>query len=187
MDSLKSISDEIKSTQHTFLRLSKTKRLVLGSLFASLAALFQSAGGLFPGIGYFISPLATAPILFCSMLSIPLGWISYLLTIGLLLILQPSELIIFPFTTGLLGIGAGAAFYFFKTRVSIIVSGATLLTIGIIILLYGFEFPVLGPTVSQTFSFLTLGLILLFAILYNWVWVEISITIFKRVKAIISS
>ncbi|MBA9027457.1 hypothetical protein [Peribacillus huizhouensis] len=113
MNSLQSNSDEIKSIQHTFLRLSKTKRLVLSSLFACLAALFQSAGGFFPGIGYFISPLATAPILFCSMLSIPLGSISYFLTIGLLLILQPSELIIFPFTTGLLGIATGASFYFF--------------------------------------------------------------------------
>ncbi|MGE8080827.1 hypothetical protein [Peribacillus loiseleuriae] len=187
MNSLKSISDEIKSTQHAFLRLSKTKRLVLGSLFASLAALFQSAGGLFPGIGYFISPLATAPILFCSMLSIPLGCISYILTTVLLLILQPSELIIFPFTTGLLGIGTGAAFFIFNNRISIVVSGATLLTVGISILLYGFKFPVLGPTVTHNFSFLTLGFIFLFSNFYNWTWVEISLAIFKRVKAIISS
>lgn len=111
---LKSLSNEVKSAQLFFNRLSKTKQLVSGAIFASLAALFQSAGGFLPGIGMFISPLSTAPILFCFVLSLPLGFITYILTNLLLLIIQPSELIIFPFTTGILGIGIGAAFYFLK-------------------------------------------------------------------------
>ena len=61
---LKSLSNEVKSAQLLFNRLSKTKQLVSGALFASLAALFQSAGGFLPGIGIFISPLSTSPILF---------------------------------------------------------------------------------------------------------------------------
>lgn len=111
---LKSLSSEVKSAQLFFNRLSKTKQLVSGALFASLAALFQSAGGFLRGIGVFISPFSTAPILFCFILSLPLGFITYILTNLLLLIIQPSELIIFPFTTGILGMGIGAAFYFFK-------------------------------------------------------------------------
>ncbi|MCQ6280620.1 hypothetical protein [Bacillus sp. EB600] len=179
----KTISDDVRSTQLAFYKHSKTKRLVLGALFASIAAVFQAAGGILPGVGYFISPLATAPILFCTMLSLPLGVMSYLLTNLLLLFLQPSELIVFPLTTGLLGIGTGGAFYFFKKRLSIIAAGAVLLTIGVILLLSIFQFPVLGPAVSTSFSFFTTGGIFLFAFIYNWIWVDISYTFFKRIKA----
>lgn len=178
----KSISDDVKSAQIAFKKHSKTKQLVFGALFASITAILQATGGFLPGVGFLISPFATAPILFCSMLSLPLGAMSYLLTNLLLLILQPSELIVFPFTTGLLGLGTGAAFYFFKKRLCIIVAGATLLTLGIISLLYVFQFPVLGPAVSHSFSFLTTSGIFLFAFIYNWIWVDLGFIFFKRLK-----
>jgi hypothetical protein len=181
----KSISDEVRTVHLAFIRHSKTKRLILGSIFACLAAIFQASGGIFPVVGYFISPLATAPILFCSILSIRFGLMSYLLTNLLLLILQPSELIVFPFTTGLLGISTGAAFYIFKKRLSIILCGAFVLTSGILGLLYIFQFPVLGPGVPGSFSFLTVGGIFLFAFFYNWIWVELALAFYKRVKKII--
>src|SRR5690606_21054319 len=111
---LKDISDDVHSSQMTFYHYKRTRKLILASIFACLAAIFQSAGGYLPGIGYLISPLATAPILLCSLLSIPYGFMSYLLTIMLLVILQPTELIIFPFTTGILGLGIGASFHFFR-------------------------------------------------------------------------
>ncbi|MGZ4162322.1 MAG: hypothetical protein ACXVNF_16220 [Neobacillus sp.] len=179
---LKSISDDVKTAQLDFQKKSKSKRVVLGALFASFAAVLQAAGGFLPGVGYFISPLSTGPILFCSMLSVPLGFITYILTNLLLLILQPSELIVFPFTTGLLGLGTGAAFYFFKKRLTIIGSGGVILSLGVISLLYGFKFPVLGPAASDSFSFLTTGFIFLFALIYNWIWVDIGLLFFKRLK-----
>ncbi|MEY2193578.1 hypothetical protein AB7942_12690 [Neobacillus sp. BF23-41] len=178
----KSISDDIPLAQLVFKQNSKAKRLVLAALFASISAVLQAAGGFLPGIGYFISPFATAPILFCSILSLPLGAMSYFLTNLLLLILQPSELIIFPFTTGLLGLGTGIAFNFLKKRISIVAFGATFLTIGMINLLYVFKFPVLGPTVSGSFSILTTGSIFLFSFFYNWIWVVIGLTFLKRFK-----
>ncbi|WP_249276127.1 hypothetical protein, partial [Priestia aryabhattai] len=136
-------------------------------------------------LGMFISPLSTAPILFCFVLSLPLGFITYILTNLLLLIIQPSELIIFPFTTGILGIGIGAAFYFFKKRLYIIISGATSLTVGIITLLCVFKFPVLGPVISNNFSLCTTGLIFVFTFLYSWIWVELSLAYFKKLKTFI--
>jgi hypothetical protein len=184
---LKSITDDILFIQLAFNKHSETKKLVICSFLASLAALFQAAGGFLPGIGYFISPLATAPILFCSIISIPHGFIAYLLTNCLLLILQPSELIVFPLTTGLLGLGIGAAFTYLKKRLSIIISSTILLTGGVIILLNGFKFPVLGPSVSNSFSFSTTVYIFLFAFLYCLIWVELSIVFLKRIKTILSS
>lgn len=182
---LKPISNEVRLSQQIFIKRKKTMKFILGSFFACMAAILQAAGGFLPGIGYLLSPLATAPILLCSMFSIPLGILSYFLTIILLFILQPSELIVFPLTTGLLGLSIGASFYFFSKRLSIITTGTILLMSGIIILLYIFHFPVLGPSVSNSFSFLTTVWIFLFAFLYSWLWVEIALNIFKRLKKII--
>ncbi|MGG3466908.1 hypothetical protein ABES02_05120 [Neobacillus pocheonensis] len=184
---IRNISVEIRTAQLAFIQKSKTRRLILAALLASIAAILQAAGGFLPGVGYFISPFATAPILLCSMLSLPLGLMAYILTNLLLLILQPSELIIFPFTTGLIGLGIGAAFYFFKKRWIIIITSASLLTIGIMILLYVLKFPVLGPSISKTFSISTAGGIFLFSVLYNWFWVDIGLIIFNRLKIIIAS
>jgi hypothetical protein len=183
---LKSISDDVRFAQLEFRKHTKAKRLVLGSFLACMAAVLQAAGGFLPGIGYFISSFATLPILIGAVLSLHMGVMSYFLTILLLFILFPSELFVFPFTTGLLGIGIGAAFSFFKTRLSIISIGAFLLSIGIMSLLYVFHFPVLGPAVSDSFSLLTAGSIFLFSFLYNWLWVEMALFFFKKFKTIIT-
>nr|WP_330218299.1 hypothetical protein [Ornithinibacillus californiensis] len=181
----KTISEEVRLFQKTFHNFKYMKKLILVSFLACLAAIFQSAGGFFPGIGYLISPLATAPILLCSMFSIPFGFMSYLLTIMLLVILQPTELIIFPFTTGLLGLGIGASLHFLRKRITIIASGSVLLMVGIMSLLYVFRYPVLGPVGSDSFSLLTTGGIFLFTFLYSWLWVEAALNISKRIKPII--
>jgi hypothetical protein len=181
----KPISDEVRLSQIIFNKHNKTMKLILVSIFACIAAILQAAGGFLPGIGYLLSPLSTAPILFCSMFSIPFGVMSYLLTIMLLFILQPTELIIFPFTTGLLGLGIGASFYFFRKRLSIIATGAILLIVGIMSLIFIFHFPILGPAVSDSVSFLTIGSIFLFTFFYSWLWVEIALIIFQRLKMMI--
>ncbi|UJL46341.1 hypothetical protein KFZ58_18665 [Virgibacillus sp. NKC19-16] len=180
----KPVSDEVRLFQHKFRDHKKPMKLILASIFASIAAIFQSAGGFLPGIGLFLSPLATAPILLCAMFSIPFGIMSCFLTIMLLFILQPTELIIFPFTTGMLGLGIGASFSFFRKRISIIAVGAILLMLGIMSLLFVFRFPILGPVVSDSFSFVAAGGILLFTFLYSWLWVEISLILFNRLKRI---
>jgi hypothetical protein len=182
---LKSISEEVRSSQIQFNKQKQTMKIILVAIFACIAAILQAAGGFLAVIGLFISPLATVPILLCTMFSITLGIRSYLLTFMLLFILQPSELIVFPFTTGLLGVGIGLSFYFFKKRISIIASSATLLTLGIMSLLLIFQFPVLGPTVSDSFSLPITICIFLFAFLYSWFWIEIALVIFKRLKLLI--
>jgi hypothetical protein len=182
----KTISDQVHLSNLKFRNYRKTTKLILASSFACIAAILQAAGGFFPGIGYFISTLATAPILLFSMLSIPFGVVAYFLTILLLVILQPTELMIFPFTTGLLGLGIGVSFSFFRKRISIIIVGTILLMLGIMSLLFIFHFPVLGPAVDDSFTFLTTGGIFIFSFLYCWLWVELGFVIIKRLKKIIS-
>ncbi|MET3196080.1 hypothetical protein [Bacillus sp. OAE603] len=178
------ISNEVRVFQLMFHQHKTMMKFMIVSMFACIAAILQSAGGYLPGIGLFLSPLATAPILLCSMFSISSGIKCYFLTILLLCILQPTELMVFPFTTGLLGLGIGSSFCFFKKRVNIIATGAILLFLGIMSLLYAFQFPVLGPGVSDSISIFKTGGIFLFTLLYSWMWVEIGLIIFFRIKII---
>ena len=178
---LRSISEDVRTAQFEFRKQTKAKRLVLGSFLSCMAVILQGAGEWLPGIGYFVSPFATLPILIGAMFSFQMGALSYALTILLLFILFPSELIIFPFTTGLLGMGTGAAFSFFKKRLTIISIGAICLTLGIMILLSVFHFPVLGSAVSVSFSFHTAGSVFLFSFLYSLLWVEMGLFFFKRI------
>jgi len=182
----KPVSNEVRLAQKTFKTYKKTKKLILGAIFACIAAVLQSADGFIPGIGYLLSPLATAPIQLYSMLSTPFGILAYFQTILLLFILQPTELIVFPFTTGLLGLGIGAAFYFFKHRLSIIAAGTLSLMLGISTLLFLLHYPILGPAFSNSLSYLTIGLIFFCCFLYSWIWVEIALIIFKRLKVFAS-
>lgn len=174
-----------KDIHHVFESWSVTKKLMFIALMAALAAILQSAGGLLPGIGYAFSPLATAPIMLGALISHRSGILIYGLTICLLLIIQPSELVIFPFTTGLLALGLGWTFLTLNNRLGIIFVNGFLLFIGICIPLYGFGFPVFGPSVSSSFNMTTLLIIFGFSLFYSWLWLRISLYLLRKVGRII--
>ncbi|MGG4345689.1 hypothetical protein [Paenibacillus lautus] len=159
-----------------------TRKMITVAFLAVLSAIFQSMGGLLPGIGYLISPLATAPIVLCTILSVGSGLVAYSLTIVLLFFIQPSELIVFPFTTGLLGLGIGGSLLYLKIRLPAVITGAFSLWAGILLLLYVFRFPVLSPAVSSTFSLSTIVIIYVFSLFYSWLWVEISRYFIKKIS-----
>jgi hypothetical protein len=156
-----------------------SSKLILVALLAAITSLLQSAGGFFPGIGYMISPLATLPMILAMLVSRKLGFWSYIITIVLLLIIQPSEIHVFCFTTGLLGMGLGFSFHFVKRRIGLAVSGAVSLLIGISFLLYGIDFAILGP-VSTSWSFARFIGIFIFCFIYSWFWVTISLSMCRR-------
>ncbi|MBE7103571.1 hypothetical protein FT637_11075 [Bacillus cereus] len=161
-------------------KMTPASRLVITALLGSFAAIFQSAGNLIPGIGLFISPFATLPIFFAICYSIREGILSYILTIFLLFIIQPSELIVFPFTTGLLGIALGVSFLQFKRRIWVVSFSAICLLIGIMIVLDIFRFPVLGPTIHTTVDIKIISLIFILSFLYCWIYAELCRIMMSR-------
>jgi hypothetical protein len=128
-----------------------------------------------------VSRYTTAPILICTLMGLPYGVMAYFSTIYLLFIIQPSELFIFPFTTGVLGLSIGAGFYLFKGKIDSIFFSGFILTIGINLLLYIIHFPVLGPMVSTSYNIPTIMVICAFSCFYSWIWVLLTFYILKRV------
>lgn len=171
--------DEIKSMKSNM--YTGTTKLMLGAILASLACIFQSAG-IFVGIGYVVSILTTLPIVVASVISLKIGFLTYILTILLLAITQPSELLIFPFTTGLLGLSLGIGLKILRNTVLITIFSSCCLTLGITCLLYIFQFPILGPSVTTNFDSKLLLYIFAFSILYSWIWLKLSLLTLKAVN-----
>lgn len=159
-----------------------TRTMVTISLFGALSALFQAAGGILPGPGYLISPFSTAPILYLTLISLRSGLTGYALAILLLLLIQPSELIVFPFTTGLLGLALGFGITHFRYRIPVVLFSAVMLWIGIALVVYAFRFPILGPSVPMGFQ-MNIGVyVFLFCLLYSGIWTEISFRLLARLR-----
>ncbi|AGX04548.1 MULTISPECIES: hypothetical protein [Bacillaceae] len=160
---------------------SSTVKMVMGAILGGLAAIFQSAG-LFGGAGYALSILTTWPIIIACFLSVRIGLLTYLLTIMMLAVLQPSELFVFPFTTGLLGISIGIALNKLKHTFTAVLLGAASLTAGILFLLYVVGFPILGPSLSGYSALLTVGPIFLFGLAYSSIWLWLSLAAMKALN-----
>ncbi|MEH7237952.1 hypothetical protein [Bacillus sp. JJ1562] len=164
---------------------SKTMRIVVGALLGSIAVIFQSAG-VFTGIGYILSMMSTGPLVLASLMSLRIGVMTYFVTGFLLAILQPSELLVFIFTTGLLGLSLGIGLKYLKKSLFIILFAALSLTLGISLLLYVLKFPILGPSVTSHFNSMVILGTFAFSILYSWIWKIVSISAFKGLNKIIS-
>lgn len=154
-------------------------KLVTASLMALIAAILQAAGGVIPGIGMLISPFSTVPIIISMLISPSYGLLSYILTVFLLLFIQPSELIIFPFTTGAMAIGIGFGLILFNKGWKVITFSSLFLCTGICLLLYVLQFPVLGPFLIE-FRVWNIVLIYLFSLVYCWLWIELVLRLLPR-------
>ncbi|MDQ1004598.1 dolichyl-phosphate-mannose--protein O-mannosyl transferase [Neobacillus niacini] len=155
-------------------------KLVASALMALIAAILQAAGGVIPGIGMLISPFSTAPIIISVLILPSYGILSYLLTIFLLLLIQPSELFVFPFTTGAMAIGIGLGFVLFSKLWKVITFSSLFLCIGICLLLYVFQFPVLGPFLIE-FRVLNIFIIYSFSLVYCWLWIELVLRLLPKI------
>ncbi|KXH78583.1 hypothetical protein [Sporosarcina sp. HYO08] len=180
---LKSISSDPKDLHRFMQHWSTVQQSLFAALMAAIAAILQAAGTVLPGIGIFFSPFATLPLLLSALLTFRLGLLTYVITVFLLFVIEPSELFIFPFTTGLLGLGLGWTFRKMKRRFGIILLNGVLLTVGICFPLFVLDFPVLGPTFTAAFNLKFIGSIFAFSFIYSWIWLELGVFFTRRIKA----
>ena len=163
--------------------MSRTHMLIISALLAALAAVFQSAGGFVPGIGYLISPFSTLPIVVAACISMTSGFFTYVAAIGLLFMLQPGELFIFPFTTGLLGLAIGLSIKIVKRRLPVVLLSGTVLFLGISFVAFVLQFPLFGP--RSALGPAILSIVLIFSLFYSYFWVEISRLFLQRIFPIL--
>lgn len=163
-----------------------SKKLVCVAILGVFTAVLQSAGGMLPGVGLAISPFSTIIVVLATMISLQYGLFTYLLAIFLLFLIEPSELFIFPFTTGLLGLGIGLGLCKLNKPAAIILVNGIILCLGICIPLYGLGFPILGPMVLATPKIKTLLTIFIFASLYSWLWLELSLHFLCKINKFLS-
>jgi hypothetical protein len=152
---------------------SQLSKIAMGAIMAALAVIFQSAG-IFIGFGYVLSMLATWPMIIAASISFQIGIMTYVTTIFLLAIIQPSEVLVFSFTTGLLGISIGYGIRKMKNVFKVMLFAGASMLLGIIILISLFQFPILGPSINAL-GFGMLGSIFLFSLLYSWIWIKVSL------------
>lgn len=157
-------------------------QLILAAILSAIAAILQSAGGFLPIVGLLISPFATLPILLITINSILYGMLSYFTTIILIMVMQPTELFIFPFTTGLLGLAIGVGVNLKKRTISIVTLSGLILFLGILLLTYVIKFPILGPSVSAIMDWRMVLILISFCWLYVYIWVLFTRFLMKRVK-----
>ncbi|ULT57325.1 hypothetical protein L1999_01545 [Neobacillus drentensis] len=158
----------------------RNTKMLLGSLLGAIAAILQSAG-LIGGFGYAFSMMATGPIVLSTVISVQFGLLTYVVTAILLLIIQPSEVLVFLFTTGLLGVALGLGFKWSKQKISVTLTGGLALSAGILLLLFIFHFPVLGPSISSDINPTTILAIEGFSIVYSWIWMRVSIAGIRQI------
>lgn len=160
-------------------------RLVFAAILAIVAAILQSMGGYLPGIGFLLSPLSTLPILVAIVYAEGYGILAYFLTIILLVLIQPAELFIFPFTTGLLGLVLGFTLKFFKSRVIVILVSTIVLMAGICIPLYVLGFPLLGPMGLNGPNLRVLLPLFVFCLLYCFAWLLLALLVLKKMNRLL--
>jgi hypothetical protein len=90
-------------SQYIGIIVNPTRKVVFGALLVSFATILQSAG-ILGGLGYFVSALSTLPILITTIISLQMGFLTYIVAFVMISIVQPSELFTYPFTTGVLGL-----------------------------------------------------------------------------------
>lgn len=177
-------SDTKVAAKYIGFPLPPTRKIVYGALLASFATILQSAGML-GGLGFVVSALSTLPILIAALISRQLGILTYTVALVMIGIIQPSELFAFPFTTGLLGLGMGFAFRYFKRGILIAAFSGITLTLGILFILLVIQFPILGPAGTSGADLNLIMAILLFSIFYSWIWMKGFLLLVKRMDRVI--
>ena len=171
--------------RHISTSWSTTKMLAFAAFMAAFAAIFQSAGGLLPGIGFFISPLSTAPILFAMLISCPFRYVHILSHNRFITSDTASRIIYFSIYNGCSGLSLGWSFRFLSTSLAILLTNGISLLIGICIPLFVLGFPVFGP---DSFSSITLTALLIlfgFSLLYSWIWLEFGMFLLRKLSKLL--
>ncbi|OZV10979.1 hypothetical protein CIW83_17070 [Tissierella sp. P1] len=121
-----------------------TKNIIIGSLFAAIAALFQLIPVFFSEVLVFLTIFSAVPIYIVSRINPKTGILSYLVASIIVMILSVHEGLFFLCTNGIVGISLGICSYYIKKESAIWILSSIALTITLSVMNYGIGIPVFG-------------------------------------------
>ena len=143
-----------------------TKTLVIGALFAIMAALFQALPIIFSEVFVFLTIFSAIPIYVVARISPKAGVLSYVVAAMLLMIISTHEGLFFLCTNGIIGCSLGISRYYTNKKAIIWVCSSIALTMTLSIMNYGIGIPVFGTKIPGLLYF-QLFILFLFYPKYN--------------------
>lgn len=158
-----------------------TKIVVIGALFAAIAALFQLTPTLFSEAFVFFTIFSAVPIYIVSRINPKVGVLSYFVASMLVMLLSIHEGLFFLCTNGIVGISLGICSYYKKMKVITWFLSSLVLTVTLSIMNYGIGIPVFGIKIPGAMV-IQIATIFLFSTIYNIFYYYFSSFIFNLVK-----
>ncbi len=158
-----------------------TKTIVIGALFAVIAALFQLIPTLLSETFIFLTIFSAVPIYIVSRVNPKAGILSYFVASMIIMILSVHEGLFFLCTNGIVGISLGICSCYKKSKAITLVLSSLMLTITLSIMNYGIGIPVFGSKIPGV---LVIQIAIIFAVsaIYNIFYYYFSSFIFKLIE-----
>ncbi len=164
--------------------MSRTRLIVLGALFASLAAIFQIVPVIFSPIFIVIAILSGLPIYLIAKLNPKIGLAAYVTAIFLIALVSAHGAMLFLCINGVVGLALGATHYYTDKKSTIIllatVALTITLTIGLSIMTFIIGIPIIG--FATTNVFIDISIIMIISLLYIIAYFYMSNYIFKKIN-----
>jgi hypothetical protein len=158
-----------------------TKTVVIGGIFAAIAALFQLIPILLSEVFVFLTIFSAVPIYIVSRINPKAGVVSYFVASMLVMLLSIHEGLFFLCTNGIIGISLGICSYYTEMKVITWFLSSLMLTTTLSIMNYGIGIPVFGSNIPGGII-IQIVIIFLFSIIYNIYYYYFSSYIFNLLK-----
>ena len=150
-----------------------TKTLIIGSLLAVIAALFQSVPVLFSEIFVLVTVFSAIPIYIVSRINPKAGILSYFVASIIVMLISTHEGLFFLCTNGIIGVSLGICNYYTKRKINIWFISSIILTAALSVMNYGIGIPVFatkipgGLLIQLIYCFYSQLYIILFTIIFQ--------------------
>lgn len=153
-----------------------TKTIVIGSLLAAIAAIFQLIPVFLTEGLVFLTILSAIPIYLISIINPKVGLLSYIITGILVMIFSIHEGLFFLCTNGVVGMSLGISSYYTKKKLIIWAISSITLTISLSIMNYGIGIPIFGFKIPGGIP-IQVVILFVFSLIYNIIYYYIISTI----------
>lgn len=159
----------------------KTKTIVTGALFATIAALFQLTPVLFSEFFIILTIFSAIPIYIIARINPKIGILSYFVAAMIVMTLSVHEALFFLCTNGIVGLSLGICNNYIKKKSIIWFSSSLILSIALSIMNYGIGIPVFGGKIPGMII-IQIGIIFIISILYTIFYYYFLNSIFMIIK-----